>query len=280
MSEASAVRVSVYQPQYFPRLHYFNRILDSDVFVLLSSAQFVRKLKHGDDGLAQPSYQADTPIKLADGPHLLTVPVRRKPSYAPINKKLVDYDQGWQAKHLRSLHGAYRRADRFDEAQPAVERLLSAEWPTLADLNTQTVLWGLSEVLGLRVPPEELTAQRLNAELADRQTPGRLQRIADDGQLRARRPEGRQQGSQWLAAICSELGATEYLCGETARQGYMREEDYERRGIRVVLQAWGCPPYPQLFTKTAGFMANLSILDLLFNADIPTAQRVLLPSLR
>lgn len=272
------MRVSVYQPQYFPRLHYFNRILDSDVFVLLPSAQFVRKLKHRDDEPAQPSYQADTPVKLPDGRHLLTVPVRRKPSYAPINKKAIDHEQDWQTKHLRSLHSGYRRADRYDEVFGAVERLLGAEWPTLADLSTQTVLWGLSEVLGLRIPPEELTAERLNAELARRDTPGRLRRVTDDGRLRATRPEGRQQGSAWLAEICAELGATEYLCGATAQHGYIRPEDYERRGIRLVLQQWECPPYPQPFTKDLGFVANLSILDLLFNVDAPAAQRVLLPA--
>ena len=42
------MRVTIYQPQYFPRLHYFNRILNADTFVVLDSAQYTKSLVHFD----------------------------------------------------------------------------------------------------------------------------------------------------------------------------------------------------------------------------------------
>ena len=52
----------------------------------------------------------------------------------------------------------------------------------------------------------------------------RLRRIVLASDMVTRRPEGRQQGNAWIAALCQELGASEYLCGGTAAGNYLDKE--------------------------------------------------------
>jgi hypothetical protein len=272
------MRATVYQPQYFPRLHYINRVLDADVFVALDSAQFTRKLKHhGPDGaVVHPSFQAHTPIRLATGRHLLTVPVRHGGALRPLTQTMTADREQWVATHLRSLHGGYAAAPHYDAKAPELAALLDREHPSLAALNMSTLLWALATLLRLDLPVDDLTVDAVNTALAgQRRVP--LRRIELASSLPVERPEGRQQGNAWIAALCHEVGATEYLCGGTAAGNYMDKEFFSDRGIDAVIQSWHCPAYGQQFAARHPFIPNLSIVDLLLNVDPVTALAVVHP---
>lgn len=271
----TAMRATVYQPQYFPRLHYVNRVLDADVFVVLDSAQFTRKLKHhGPDGAeTHPSYQAHTPIRLDKGRHLLTVPVRRGGGRRPLTETQTGDREQWVATHLRSIHSGYAAAPHYDAHVAEFEAILDREHASLAALNVSTLLWAIATLLQLDLATEDLTVDAVNAALAD-QRRVRLQRIALASNLRAERPDGRQQGNAWIAALCHEVGATEYLAGGTAAGNYMDKEFFNDRGIDVAIQSWYCPAYEQQFASRHPFIPNLSIVDLLLNVEPLTALEV------
>jgi WbqC-like protein family len=281
----TAVRVAVYQPQYLPRLHYVNRALDADAFVLLDSAQFTRKLKHHapadgaatDGATVHPSYQAHTPIRLASGRHLLTVPVRHRGSRTSIAGAQVASSDQWVATHLRSLHSGYAKAPEYPARAPELEELLEGQHDGLAELNLRTLLWALTTLLELHVPVGELTLEAVNAGLAA-QDHVRLRRVVVASRMAAERPAGHQQGNAWIVALCSELGATEYLCGGTAAGNYMDKEFFVSRGIEPVLQSWHCGAYPQQFSDRHAFLPNLSIVDLLLNVDAAAARAVVRPA--
>ena len=38
------MKVTIAQPSFFPNLHLFKRIIDCDVWIVMESAQFVRRL--------------------------------------------------------------------------------------------------------------------------------------------------------------------------------------------------------------------------------------------
>ena len=84
------MRYSGIQPQYFPRLHYFARILNADIFVSRDDAQFLRKHKY-PDGKTDKSYQAHTPIKTPSGIYLLNVPTKHE-GFIPIYKTAISYN--------------------------------------------------------------------------------------------------------------------------------------------------------------------------------------------
>jgi len=55
-------RLAGYQPQYFPRLHYFARLLNADVFEVSDYVQFVKKHAYVDpngERFRGKSFQAD-----------------------------------------------------------------------------------------------------------------------------------------------------------------------------------------------------------------------------
>jgi WbqC-like protein len=274
----NAMRVTVYQPQYFPRLHYVNRVLDADVFIALDGAQFTRKLKHhGPDGATtHRSFQAHSPIRLADGTHLLTVPVRHSGARATIGQTRVDYDDPWPARHLRSLQSGYSNAPYHAALEAGLEHLLTQRYDSLADLNLTTLVWGINHVLQLGLRGNHLTLAELNQALAA-QRRVRLRQIVLASQLQTQRPEGRQQGNSWIAGMCHELEATEYLCGGTAEGNYLDKEFFTQQGITPVIQSWYCQPYPQQFATDHGFTPNLSILDLVLNVDASATFAIVWP---
>lgn len=272
------MRVAVYQPQYFPRLHYINRILDADAFVLLESAQYTPALTHHTESGRErhKSYQSHAPIKLPDGPYLLTVSTQRAGRRTPINQTRVQYEEPWPSEHLKSLQRAYGKAGHFGQHFPQVQALLEQRYPSLADLDLSTILWALNELLELEIPFEALDLDAVNERLAS-QRRTRLRGIVRDTGLDAKRPPGRQKGTEWNVAICTELGADEYLYGGTAAASYMDKERFAEHGISLVQQAWHCSEYSQRHTRRQGFVANLSILDLLLNVDAGTALDVVWP---
>lgn len=269
------MRVTIYQPQYFPRLHYFNRILAADVFVILDSTQYTKSLVHfNGERKRHKSYQADAPIKLSQGLHVLTVPVMHQGTL-PINKTRIDYTHHWVPKHLSTVRTAYGRAPYFASVFPQVQELLSQKDAVLADLNIKTILWGITLVLDLALPLEKLSLAAINQRLKETKR-ARLKRIMRVDETGVDRPEGPGKGSQWTAAICRSLQATEYLHGGTAQSGYMDLSVYRQAGVTPIIQDWHCPQYPQQFSDTVGFVGNLSVLDLAFNVDSATARSVLL----
>lgn len=271
------MRVAVYQPQYLPRLHYVNRALDSDVFIVLDSAQFTRKLKHHDPAAGatvHPSFQAHAPIRLASGRHLLTVPVRHGGARTSILRAQVDDRSQWVPTHLRSIHSGYANAEEYATRGPELQELLDADHGSLAELNVRTLLWAVATLLQM---PGPAALDAVNAALASQRLV-RLGRIVLASRMHARRPEGRQQGNAWIAALCHELGATEYLCGGTAASNYLDKEFFVTRGIEPVLQSWHCPVYPQQFADRHPFVPNLSIVDLLLNVDPAAARSIVGPA--
>lgn len=268
-----SMRIAIYQPRYFPQLHYFNRMFSSDVFVLLESAQFTKSLVHITAGVKerQPSYQSTTPIKSSQGVFLLGIPIKHS-GYASITKTEISYDEPWAAKHLVQLKLAYQKSPFFSKLFPQIQELLSAHYENLAVLNKKTIFWGIASLLEYELPVLTMTETQLQSCFKKMKT--RLKQIISDPILNIPRPEGLQKGTEWTTEICKKLQATEYLHGETAQVGYMDLEYYTKHGITPVVQKWQGKKYSQQFVKQ-GFLPNLSILDLLFNVSPSEARSIL-----
>lgn len=263
------MRLSDIQPHYFPRLHYFARMLESDVFVLRDDVQFVRNHRY-PGGRRGVSYQAHAPIKGPDGPLLLGVSVK-KGSGRSINETEIAYEQGWTRKHLNLIKQHYRRAPELERLLPGIKALLEHRWATLADLDIATVCWGLGHLLGATPQvPDDLRIERVNQWLAARVVPCRLQRI----ELGSASAPGSRTGdaSRRIVELCRDAGADEYLAGGTAVEAYLDPRPFLDRGIEITVQRWTCPEYPQQRGTTRGHVANLSILDLLLNTTRASAR--------
>src|SRR3954463_8727484 len=99
--------VAIHQPCFAPWLGYLDRMMRSDLFVLLDHVQFERR-----------NYQNRTMIRMNDEPRWLTVPVIQNSQKERIIDKEVDNRldgaKWWSPNHFTTLRHAYRDARFFD----------------------------------------------------------------------------------------------------------------------------------------------------------------------
>lgn len=267
------MRLVGYQPQYFPRLHYFARVLDSDIFTISDYLQYVRHhvYEHGDARERGPSYQAHTPLKTGSGILLIDVPVRRggEEGKQLLTEAEIDYSTPWNEKHLQNIEHHYKKTPEFSRVFPSLQILLQRRHGTLADLATDSIAWGLSHLFETEPDLESVSKKLPHSESRLK----RIVRMSESGISVPDKDSGRD-ANDWIIETCAAFGADEYHFGGTSASAYMDFSRFERAGITLRQQEWTCSRYPQQFPKQ-GFIANLSIIDLLMNTSSAEARRIL-----
>lgn len=212
------MRVCIYQLAYWPSLHYFNRILNSDVFVLLDNAQFTRGVK----------YTNTMRIKGRGNIINMTVPIVHTGRREMFVNLIVDDNQPWRKKHYESLRHAYGKTDGWKMHGNSLHSFYENGESRFSRFCEFAVDWVLNVLKSCNV----ITV--------------RASSLGIDG-----------TGSQWMLDICKEFGATEYLCGKTAYDNYLDKEAFRKAGIKIVVQNWMCPEYQQqngLFTPNLSIL--------------------------
>lgn len=154
---------------------------------------------------------------------------------------------------------------------PSKQRIADVEIATPQALRShaKTVSANYARMPGYRIWGEEINALLLDAEytrLADvaiASTEWLLQKLGSS----ARRVRASSldlsvlKGSEGVASICAQMGATTYLTGRGALE-YLRPQHFSAAGCEVDLQTWKLEPYEQAH-PAAGFIPDLSALDML-----------------
>lgn len=268
------MKYSGIQPQYFPRLHYFARMVQADVFMVRDDCQYVRRHKY-PDGSTDWSYQAHTPIKHPEGVFCLGVPVKHQPPTA-LTESCIAYESEWITKHINTLKTYYAKAPLYREVMPEIESLLRMTYPSLAVLGLTTICWGILRLLGnadIRVT--DMTVETVNRTLSGiKSVPLREIRVASDS---VSYPElAEKSASEKIVLLMKEVGADEDYCGGTAMNAYVDRQVFSENAIRITVQNWRCGMYPQLYPKRMEFLPNLSIIDLLMNVPSGHALNIIM----
>jgi hypothetical protein len=223
-------RICIHQPDFVPYLGFFDRLIDSDVYVVYDDVQFHKTRWHHRDKIKTPR-----------GPAWLTLPVQ-KPEFGQFIAQIrlaPDRDR-WVSSHLALLSENYRKAPYFADTIGGIEHLYRTAPGDLSGFNMAFIRHML-DVFDLSV--EIVTSSSL----------------ACDGTRNGR-----------LVEIVKAVGGTHYLSG-TGALDYLEPGVFEDAGIRLEMQDFRHPVYPQQFEA---FEPYLSCLDLLFNCG-PDAATVL-----
>jgi len=103
--------VSAHQPNFAPWVGFFDKMLHSDVLVLLDTVQFIKR-----------GYQNRTRVKGPGGAQWLTVPVVTKGRYDQLTSDVeIDESADWRRVHLRTLRTVLAKAPYLDELCDCVE---------------------------------------------------------------------------------------------------------------------------------------------------------------
>ena len=220
--------VAIHQPCFAPWLGYLDRMMRSDLFVILDHVQFERR-----------NYQNRTLIRNEDEAKWLTVPVVQLSQKETILEKRVDNPEDisgarwWGPNMFNTLKYAYRKAPHFARYAPRLEAILNQRWDKLVDLDLAMIEL-LRDELGITT---------------------RLVRSSELGIS--------GQKSELLLNICLATGASAFFGGLGGSRTYLDKEAFDAAGMGVVWQEFKHPEYPQC--GSAPFIKGLSALDILFN---------------
>jgi len=178
-------------------------------------------------------FQNRNKIKHANGWMYLTVPVRERAGQCLPEVEIADV-KGWRESHWRSIETNYGRAAYFGQYAEMLREVYQRPWTHLNPLNWE-LLTKLCEAVGIQTPLVRSSELNLKSKATER-----------------------------LIEICNAVGADRYYSGSFAAEAYLDAAAMEAAGIALVLQDWTCPQYRQCFPR-AGFMPDLSIVDLLMN---------------
>jgi hypothetical protein len=200
------VRIAIIQSCYVPWKGFFDLIGRCDEYVILDSAQYVKRHWHNRNR-----------IKTVNGPQWLTIPVVSKSRYEqPIDE--VEIEKPWAEKHWRALDLAYRRAPFFEAFAPMVRGWYERadKEKRLSEVNA-LFLRGIAHQLGL--------ATRIVSDAAYHVTGARTDR---------------------LLAIASAARADCYLSGPSARGYFDEPLFAAAGVTVEWMSYEGYPEYPQL----------------------------------
>lgn len=172
-------------------------------------------------------------IKISDNEHLLTVPVIKKGLDMSINSTAIDHSNDlWIRKHLKAIRIAYQKTRYYPEIYPVLENFYNNSGTFISEFDYELITW-FCKYLGIEtkiVKSSDLHASGVKTELC--------------------------------LDICQKCNADVYIIGMGGNNVYLDHELLVRNNVAVESQNFEHPVYTQ---TGKGFIAGLSIIDLVFN---------------
>ena len=224
--------LSVLQPAYLPWIGFFDKVIQSDVFVYYDTAQYV----HND-------FLNRNKIKMSDGDRYLTVPVLTTGKLGQsILETKIDNARNWQKKHCLSIEQAYKKAPYYAQFAPDILSIIRRSHTSLSQLNIE-VIESILEKANLASHGDRYIASNLVAE----------GRVRLDG-----------SATENLIELCKAFGCDRYITGMDL--SYLDTGLFGDRGIEIVSRQFGgnleYPTYPQLHGE---FVSHLAAINMLLN---------------
>ena len=212
--------VSINQPAYLPWLGYFERIINSDLHIVLDHVQFEKN-----------SFTNRNKIRTQKGWMWLSVPVKTKGKFGElnINELEIDNTSRWTKKHWESIRSNYAKAKYFSEYAPHFEKIYTTERPRLNDLMLEIIKYLL---IIFDIKTSLLYSSEMNIE-------------------------GKKD--ELVLNLCKSVGATVYLSGSQGRN-YLDEFSFEKEGVKLIYQDYHHPEYSQVYPGFEPYMAAIDLL--------------------
>jgi hypothetical protein len=217
--------VAIHQPNFFPWLGYFNKIVRSDVFILLDNVQFQK---------TGGTWSNRVKLCVSGEARWVTAPIDR--SYHGVrNISEMEFNESipWREKMVKTLEANYRKAPFFGEVFPFIENLVLNPETNLASYNIEAIR-SIAMLLGIDTEKLVLGSS-----------------LEVDG-----------HATDLLICMTKAVGGSAYMCGGGA-EGYQEDGSFAANGLSLMYQNFMHPFYPQCNTDI--FIPGLSIIDALMN---------------
>lgn len=213
---------AVHQPQTFPWLGYFAKIIQADRFVILDNVQFKKN-----------EWQNRNKIRTQNGWQWLTLPVLHHFGQL-INEVKLNNTTNWRHKHLQALRTSYGKAPYFKNYFSELEELYHKSWELLAEFNIAGLHW-LLKTLNISTP---IT---LASEMEG------VSQVSDLG------------AEERLIQITKTVTADTYLSG-AGGQEYLDQGLFPANQIKLIFQQFEHPVYNQIQGEFISHLSVLDLL--------------------
>jgi hypothetical protein len=213
--------VAIHQPNYLPYLGFFDKIEQSDIFVIYDDAQFNKE-----------DFQHRNKIRIFHGWKWLTVPVEKNP--VPINNIKIRNELGtkcekWSDMHLRNIRDNYKDTPYYAIYEKDFEAIYNKNYDKLVDLNI--------EIISFLIDAFDLRARLIfSSELGFT-----------------------SKSTERLVAMVEGLGGDVYLSGPMGRN-YLDLSLFENKKIKVKFQDFKHPVYKQRYNGFIPNMSAIDAL--------------------
>lgn len=221
--------IAIHQPNFFPWLGYFDKIIRSDVFIFLDDVQFPKK---GGTWINRVN------ILINGSPKWITATVDRSYSgFRNINEMsfnplLVEWRDGLQ----KSIEQNYSKHEFFDEVMPIVVKLLQNNDNNVAEYNIKAI----TQIASL-----------LQIDLSKFKRSSQIPTF--------------YRSTDLLCELTSAVGGSVYMCGGGAND-YQKDSVFDEKGLILQYQNFLHPVYSQ--RGSSEFVPGLSIIDALMNIGV------------
>ncbi|MCX5816460.1 MAG: WbqC family protein [Proteobacteria bacterium] len=218
------MKLAIHQPEFLPWLGFFNKMVLADLYVVFDHVQFKKRYFENRNRIVSPNGEIS----------FIGVPVVSKGRYTQAIKDVeIDNTQKWKEKLLKNIVRNYSKAPYFKNYYNQMENIVSAkDYGYLIDFNMAMIEF-FRDALGIMTPM--IYSSQLNVD--------------------------EYKASELILQICILEHAYIYLCGYSGRD-YLRQEDFQEKGVYIEWLDYVTPNYNQLCQK---FTPYMSTLDLLFN---------------
>jgi len=130
--------VVIHQPEYFPWVNLFLRMVNCDKFIFLDSVQYLRR-----------SFQNRNIIGKDGSIFYITVPIKYAPRDTLIRDIEIDNSKKWIDDHMKKFHYCYKKAKFFKDVIFLIESEYHKYYQYLNDLN-QGLIKALAKKMEIR----------------------------------------------------------------------------------------------------------------------------------
>ncbi len=217
------MKLTAGQIGYLPYLGFFAKVAQADVLCSFDAVQYEKR------GWNNRNY-----IKTANGPLMLSVPVKSKDHFSKRLCEIEIVPGGWARKHLRSIDLAYHKAPYFSlYYETLVDIILPySAGGLLHDLNEKLLRFFMAK-LGMERPIVRASSYQFNGHKSD-----------------------------LVLDMALQLKASSYIFGGEGKN-YADAQGFRNAGVEPIFQQYVHPVYPQLHGQ---FVEKMSVVDLLMNA--------------
>ena len=213
--------IAIHQPNYLPYLGFFDKMKQSDIFVMYDDAQFNKE-----------DFQHRNKIRIYHGWKYLTVPVEKKRipiRDIRIRNEFMIKGITWQEVHLKTIRDNYNDTPYYTPHECQLGTVYTDKYDKLIDLN-MNIIYFLTDAFDIKT--KIIFASELGFT---------------------------SRSTERLVDITDALGGDVYLSGPAGRD-YLDVLPFESRGINVEFQNFKHPVYKQHYDEFIPNMSAIDAL--------------------